>query len=211
MNKQELIERELERLPRIVKDYTQKVETVLSSISKEKVKLWLSKQDEYRLLTLRTWELKYKVDLTNILQILLPFWNTLVKTRSRKVLKGLGIRVTTLTGKKSEQVLKEKLLLQYPHQENKLLYMNHNRERIIQKYLKQLEKRSDDGIRSHSDPSRMYTEDGRPKTLTDFSTPEAFVRYYRKLIKKESLAREEVEQELKRYPYRGNPFLQELL
>jgi|HubBroStandDraft_2_1064218.scaffolds.fasta_scaffold92145_1 hypothetical protein len=212
MTREELQEREYKDLDSIAKNYLQHVEVILGEIRKERIKLWMQKPDMYRLLTLRTWETKYRIDTRTLLQTLLPFWERFVQRRSKKMKKaGLNVRVSTLTGKKSEQVLKDQLKVMYPSQENVMLYISNERERIIQNYLKRLEKKGDDGVRSRSDPSGMYADNGKPKTLLDFSTPDAFMKYYRKWIRKEQLAREEVETELKKYAFRGNPFRQELL
>src|ERR1700679_2847856 len=122
MNREELIEREVSSIDSISKDYLQSVETVVSKIRKVPVKLWITKPDQYRLLTLRAWEIKYKVSLENILQILLPFWERFVQRRSKKMKKaGLNVRVSTLTGKKSEQVLKDQLSKLYPSSEHRIL------------------------------------------------------------------------------------------
>jgi hypothetical protein len=212
MDKQELVEHEIVELDKLSKEYVFKLEEVLSSIRKVKVKLWLVQKDKYRLLTLRAWETKYKIDLKTILQILLPFWEAFVQRRSRKMKKaGLNVRVSTLVGKKSEQILKDQINKLYPSSEHKTLWMMNERENIVQNYLKRLEKKSDDGVRSRSDPSGMYSPDGRPKTLIDFNSPDAFMKYYRKYMKKESLAREEIEMIMKKYAYRNNPFRPELL
>jgi hypothetical protein len=212
MDKQELIEREIKALDTLSKEYIHHIEDVLSSIRNEPVKLWLQKQDQYRLLTLRAWESKYKVNTRDILQILLPFWEYLIKRRSRKIKKaGLNVRVTTLIGKKSEQVLIEGIKQRFPNRENVLLFTSSHRERIIQTYLKKLKKQTDDGVRSHSDPSSMYGTSGKVLTLLDFSTPAAFMKYYRKYMQKESLAREQVETEMKKRAYRNNPFRPEFL
>ncbi len=57
----------------------------------------------------------------------------------------------------------------------------------------------------------MYGTSGKVLTLLDFSTPEAFVRYYRKWIRKEQLVREQLEEQMKLRAYRGNPFKPEFL
>ncbi len=115
MDRKNLIRSEVKALDSISKEYLSHIEDILSSIRNERVKLWLTKPDQYRLLTLRAWESKYKVDTRNILQLLLPFWEAFIQRRSRKMKRiGLNVKVSTLTGKKSEQVLVEHLKLQYP-------------------------------------------------------------------------------------------------
>ena len=207
MNKEELVEREYRLLNSLSKDYVFRVEDILSSIRNEKVKLWITELDRYRLLTLRTWELKYKISLKTILQVLLPFWQGFIKRRTKT--KGLGIRVSTLVGKKSEEILIMHLNKVYPRNEHKMLYISQEQERITQVYLKQLER--SDGIRSQSDPSSLYTEDGRPKTLVDFGSPDAFIKYYRKWIKKEQLAREQLRDIMRKNKHRNNVYFPEVI
>ena len=206
MNKEELVDRELRYLKSITREYVLHTENVVSELRNNHTTLWLTELDKCRLLTLRTWEMKYKVDLKTILQILLPFWEGFLKRRTNNInTKGLGIRITTLTGKKSEQVLKQGTSKLYPNQENRMLFVNQEQERITGIYLKELEKRSD-GIRSQSDPSSLYTTDGKPKTLVDFGSPDAFVKYYRKWIKKEQLAREQIRDIMLKNKHRNNPW-----
>src|SRR6266700_4834685 len=66
-----------------------------------------SLEDQLRLLTLTGWEQKYKVSIKWMLQQLVPFW----KKRFARYQKGqgLGFRIATLVGKKSEQMLQQRI------------------------------------------------------------------------------------------------------
>lgn len=212
MDRDELVEREYKQLDSIAKDYVSRVEQVLSSIRNEPVKLWLQKPDQYRLLTLRAWEIKYKISTKILLQLILPYWEAFVQRRSRKMKKsGLNVRVSTLTGKKSELILRDQLLKVYPNRENVLLWIAERKEELVQSYIKRLDKiakKQSDGVRSRSDPSASKAG---TLNLTDFSTPDQYVKYYRKYMKREQLMRETIEEELKQYAFRDNPFRPEFL
>ena len=120
---------------------------------------------------------------------------------------GLNVRVITLTGKKSEQVLQDMIKKIYPNGENKQIWISNQREIIIQLQLKKLQKQYDDGMKSRSDPSSMRDEDtGRILSLIDFSTPKAFLSYYRRLMRKEHATRDKITTQFKKYNYRSNPF-----
>jgi hypothetical protein len=207
MDKADIVKRELKQLNRLVSNYFTYVEYTLSEMRNERVTLWLTDKDKESLLILKTWEDKYKVSLRFILLILLPFWESFVQRRSRKMKRaGLNVRVSTLTGKKSEQILVENINKLYPNEENKQIWISHERERIIQNELTKLGKKYDDGVRSRGDPSAMRDSDGRILNLTDFSTPKQYLNYYRKLMHKEHITRDRIETEMKKRSYRGNPF-----
>ena len=210
MNRKDIIEREVEKLDRISNQYSYEVEDVLEKIRGTRVKLWLTKDNKYRLLVLRTWEIKYKVDLEFILQTLLPVWDKFTRTRSRFAKTGaLNVRPATLVGKKSEQILQDAIKKEYKNGQNIKLWMMERREEIIESHLKQLRKR--DMLSSRADPSSMLTESGVLKDLPDFSNPEKYVKYYAKYIRKERDIREKVEEMFTKLPYRDNPFCEELL
>lgn len=212
MDKQEIVKRELKQLDSIINSYLQYVENVLESMRNEKVKLWLTKNDQQSLLILKTWEDKYKVSLKFILIILLPFWESFIQRRSRKMKRmGLNVRVSTLVGKKSEQILVDNIKKLYPDGENKQMWVSQDRERIIQNQLTKLGKLHDDGVRSRGDPSAMRDSDGRILNIGDFSTPKQFIRYYRAYMNKEHITRDRIETEMKKRSYRNNPFKPETL
>jgi hypothetical protein len=212
MDKSDIIKRELKQLDSTVRSYLQYTEEVLGSMRNETVKLWLTKNDQYSLLTLKVWEDKYKVSLKFILIILLPFWETFVQRRSKKMKRaGLNVRVSTLIGKKSEQILQESIKKLYPNGENIQMWLAEERERIIQNQLHKLEKLNDDGVHSRSDPSSMRDTNGRILNLSDFSTPKQFLTYYRSYMKKEHITRDKLEEQMKKRSYRNNPFKPETL
>ncbi len=74
----------------------------------------------YRLLSLRTWTMQFKLPLEEILGVLLPFWDSVVRKYSRKPHKGqgLGCTIPALCGDKSQQILEEYVKKKYPGGEN---------------------------------------------------------------------------------------------
>lgn len=72
----------------------------------------LSKEDELRLLTLLGWEIQYKISLDWILMKLVPVWRSRFGKFKRK--QAFGTRVSTLVGKKSEEILKEAIAKELP-------------------------------------------------------------------------------------------------
>lgn len=206
MDRKDIIERELNLLPKIVSSHMERVQTIVSELRKEKIKLWLTKADQYKLLTLGVWEKKYKVPLRFIIFQLLPFWEEFVQRRSRKMKKaGLNVRVSTLVGKKSEKVLQDIINKAYPDRENVDYWISLRREEILRTRLNRQSK--SDGVHSKDDASDLNT----PKTLINFSTPAQYLKYYKKQLKIEQQLRNGIEKELKKYTFIDNPFRPEYL
>lgn len=155
---------------------------------------YLKKPDQYRLLVLDVWRERYKVTVRFILKRLVPYYQARIsKWQKRRYTDGLGIRVATLVGVHSEQILKEAIQQEFPDAENWDEWRWKRRLEI----LKQREKETDDGIAT------------REKTVQDFAKPERYMKYYQRKTRQK---RAEFEKELnndenKRRPYRGNPWL----
>jgi hypothetical protein len=79
--------------------------------------------DLYRLLSLRTWTLRYKLPLSEILEIILKFWDSIVSKRRMKALqkqqfRGLGCTIPCLCGDRSQEIVAEYVKKKYPNGEN---------------------------------------------------------------------------------------------
>jgi hypothetical protein len=198
MNKKHLIERELEDLDALAMGFKNLVEEELSIFRKEPVHLYLLKNDRYRLLILRVWTEKYRVPLSYLVATLVPFWESFVQRKSYRMKKqGLNVRVSTLTGKKSELYLQEKLAKDFPNNIHKRLWISNERERI---YASQKLKEEKGDFKTKSDTL---------KSLLDFSSLKKYVRHYRSKIRKQVKEREKLSSEFRKRPYRGNPFREE--
>lgn len=79
-----------------------------------------SLEDQYRLLTLRMWMIKYRVTLEFILSVLVPFWAGKFQSRKRTNDKALGVRIATLSGSVSEKILQTAIKNTYPNGENEI-------------------------------------------------------------------------------------------
>jgi hypothetical protein len=191
MNRKELIERELEDLPRLAQDFVHEVEAVVTKIrneENEKCTLYLTDKDKYRLLILRSWTIRYKVSLRYILNQLLPFWESFIQRRSKKMKsRGLNVQVSTLTGKKSEDILKQCIEKDYPNNLNISLWKTSEQERLYKAALE-------------AELAGIKVRQPNIKTL------ERYVTYYKYSVSREVKRRERVERSFQKMPYRDNAF-----
>jgi hypothetical protein len=195
MNRKELIERELEDLDQISNSFQNTVQDTLSVIRNTRSFLYLKQPDRYRLLILKSWIDRYNVSLRYILETVLPFWESFVQKRSPRLKgRGLNVRVSTLTGKKSESILQEQIKKDFPNGANYVISNNQERERIIS--------------RSHYLDSRHRDLDNRvDNRRTKIGSLERLVRHYRYTTRKESKYRMKLSDKFQERPYRTNPFL----
>jgi hypothetical protein len=191
-----LAKRETKALDTLCDVFQLEVESVVIKIKGEKFKFFSLPQNEsYRLLRLRVWMERYQVDLPYILGKLLPFWQQWIPKKSKALRgQGLGVRISTLTGKKSEQMLQDFIKQDFPSDQNKLLKRSFMQEMILGRELDT----SEDGIKVASDST---------KTLFDFPNPKGYLQYYRRHLRRQRDRREHIIQEFKKRPYRGNPFV----
>lgn len=190
MNRQELIQIELEGVKTLANSFVKEVERTLSRIRKEEVSIFLNDKDRLKLLILRSWGIRYSVSVEYILRTVLPFWEAFVQRRSKKMKsRGLNVQVSTLIGKKSEATLIQNIEKDFPNGINKVLHKQEAAERI---YTKILSQDKNDGIKIK-----------QPR----ISTLEKYVRHYRHSMKKDSKNRERIEVEFLKRPYRTNPFV----
>src|SRR5712675_737261 len=77
----------------------------------------LKHDDELRLLTFFAWRDRYKVDIKWMLKILIEIWSK--KFARFRIRSAIGCRVATLVGKKSEEIIRERIYREFPHGENK--------------------------------------------------------------------------------------------
>ena len=94
------------------------VEKVATQVLDRTVTLRLSRVDQLRLLNLKFWVIEYKVSLRYILSVLLPLWENAKHIQRKKPAYGLGIRVATLIGARSRQLLEEQMQKDFPAGEN---------------------------------------------------------------------------------------------
>lgn len=211
MTRKKLIRRELKLLKQSSDTFAYKVEQALTAIRGDQARLYLNRPDKIRLMILRSWTIKYHCNLKYILQTLIPFWTRFVSQRSRKQLsKGLNVRVSTLTGNKSESVLKEHLEQDFPSDLLYRLWKSNEQEKIYSLAEAKLispRLKDDDGIPVKYQRKKQKKQKNR--RLEDSRTIDRFVKRYTSKIKKAYDFREKLVEEFQERPYRLNPFIGE--
>ncbi len=196
MNLRQLARTEAEELDASCKKFATKVERSISRVkgSKFTFSYGLSINESRRLLKLKVWSERYSVSLDYILGRMLPFWESFIQRKTRRAKsRGLGVRIATLTGKKSEQMLQLFIQQDFPAETHILLARQNKQQAILSRMDK-----PEDGIPTSSDFS---------KTMFDFPYPGSYLQYYRRRMKKQAKRIERITQEFQKYPYRGNPFV----
>lgn len=145
------------------------------------VKYWqLKPEDEIRCLRLEQWEEKYKVSLRFILRTLVPIW----KQKFARYTKGaFGVKIPTLVGSKSEEILKGKILELYPDGENVRQWKAVEQQRQWAQYR--------EGI----------------KQVENWELPMKAVQDYQHRMERERELRKEFEKRARLRPYRNNPWI----
>lgn len=175
----------------------QKMFHLVNRILKEEFnrKIFYPKEiDQQRLLVLGVWRERYKVSVRFILRKLIPYYQSrITKWRKRRYTDGLGVKIPTLVGNHSEQILKETIRQEFPEGENYDEWRWKKRLEII----KRREQANDDGIAT------------REKTVQDFAKPERYMKYYQRKSKQKRTEFEKAlnNDENKKRPYRDNPWL----
>lgn len=140
----------------------------------------LTKEDEIRCLRLEQWEQKHCVSLRWILRTLVPLWK---KKFARFAPGAFGVKIPTLVGSKSEDILKGKIAELYPDGENVRQWKSAQQQKQWSLYRQ--------GI-------------GRKE---NWEHPLRAAREYQQRMKRERLARMEFARRARLRPYRGNPWL----
>lgn len=207
MTLSELTEYELESLDHRATQFMNTVQDTLSKIRNgERVVLRLDRNDRYRLLTLKMWSERYRVPVKYILETLMAWTETFARKHFRRTrTEGFGVKVSTLCGKKSEQILETQIAKDFPNGEHKLAFIQVEQTRILEwevRRLEKLEQQESDGIQVNGHAK---------KSLLDYEQPRVFVRHYKKRIQREGQQRAEIVKEMMKRNYRGNPFLPETI
>lgn len=148
-------------------------------------------EDQIRLLKLIVWQERYKVSMEYILSILVPVFLDRLPARYRQK-KSLGVRISTLTGRAAERILKDAIKRQYRSEENIGQWAFDRKEEI-------LEARWEDG--EHVLP--------HPPSILAYASPAKYMAAYRKRIRQreEWLTHQDAQQINRRRKYRMNPWL----
>jgi hypothetical protein len=154
----------------------------------------LKHDDELRLLTLYTWRDRYRVSIRWMLKFLIKIWS---KQFSRfKVKSSLGCRVATLVGRKSEEIIRERIFREFPNGENKSTWQQAEKDRIV----------------SLIQPRKDRRKKARFTSILQAHNPQHFISKYKKEIKwksrEKNLSSRNQKQlkEVKNKQYRNNPY-----
>lgn len=157
------------------------------------VRLRFKAIDQARLLRLRVWAWRYKVELQELLDLIMPILRAQVK--GKKSGFGLGLRVTTLTGDAAERILAAEVHKRYPDRENVVIW----RDKVRQEQLEAERMEELDGLKPREEKiSRLLETD---------SVREFIASYYDRIEqarKRDRIAREQSWRKVK--AYRGNPW-----
>jgi len=133
----------------------------------------ISRQDQLRLLNLFAWSYKYSISLKELLEVIFKVWNGKFSRG-----KGLGIAISTLTGKKSKEILLDYIKRNYQNQEHIKLF----KQTILDSIL--------------------------PETpIIEMDDPVDFILTYRARIEKLRSADRKLADKFTRRKWRGNPFI----
>jgi hypothetical protein len=145
------------------------------------VKFWrLKEEDEIRCLRLVQWEEKYHVSLRFILTTIVPIWK---QKFARYSAGAFGVKIPTLVGQKSEEILKQKIAELSPNGEHIQVWRAREQQRQWSRYR--------EGIRQKEN----WEDPG--KAVTD----------YQHRMERERELRKEFEAKARLRPYRGNPWV----
>lgn len=97
--------------------------------------LTYSKIDQLKLMTLRTWELRYRLPVYEILDLVVPVLRVVVKghLRRKKPLAGLRVPVSTLTGVAAERILLDQIAKKFPDAQHIGIWRAEERERQLRR------------------------------------------------------------------------------
>jgi hypothetical protein len=140
-----------------------------------------SSEDELRLLKLAQWRERYHASISWMLHQLIPIWRKKFSQYSRHR-QGLGVSIATLVGKKSEEIIKIKILEEFPDQELHLRWRS-----ALQQ--------------------RQWNEIFDESKKEDWSNPAQAIARYKRRIEIEREERKAWEQRLRKRHYRNNPWL----
>lgn len=92
--------------------------------------LRFTREDQVRLLRLKTWQLRYYLSIQEILSFVVPVLRSTVKRKSKRW--ALGITVRSLTGEAAERILQEQLKKTYPGGEHIQVWKDREQENQIE-------------------------------------------------------------------------------
>lgn len=158
-----------------------------------RTKLRFTKEDKVRLLRLRTWAMRHKIPIAEILDLVMP---VLTERSKWKKKYGFDITIRVLTGQASKKVLNFQLNKRYPGGENLAIW--NEQEREIQLFAEKAEVLEGIPVKPKLTPVIREDED----------MEEYMVRYTKSVeAARESERRATSQKWRRRKNYRGNPWM----
>lgn len=156
----------------------------------------LNDKDLLRLVRLRVWAFRHRVDMDELLTLILPHLRRTLGTLETDVKRfGLGCTIASLTGNTAERILIEALRQKYPDGE----WLADWREREIDHQL---------SVEMEEDLGGLKPKIRGPMNVLDAESSEAFIASYRKrIIATRNRLHTAFSDPKRQMPYRHNPFL----
>lgn len=151
--------------------------------------------DLVRLLKLQTWSYRYRLSIPEILSMVVPSLITVIKEqRPDYAPTGLGVNITTLTGKSAERILRFQINKAYPENEHIHIWLQDEREKCL--------------LRERVDDAGGTLPNEKVPHILDYTDMTAFVTDYKAKMEKMRASGDKARHEdwRKRKAYRGNPF-----
>jgi hypothetical protein len=160
-------------------ELTQIVQDWVNQKRKHKVQLRYGQADAARLLKLKVWELLYKVEVTEILDLIVPILrgqrNNLPKGLARKRIGLLGVSVPALTGQAAERILQTELRKRYPEGEQEGYWQEQQREEDILR---------EEALKEQEGDLPVYSKD-KGMSLLNYNSVTEFVKQYDQRVEAE--------------------------
>lgn len=152
--------------------------------------------DLLRLTRLKVWSYRYRISVSEILSLILPYLRKTLRTETKKRY-GLGVTIAALTGSGAEKILIEAIRQKYPSDEHIAEWREAERTRQLE-----AEAREERGGLEQKHISG-------PISLLEADSAEKFLQSYSKRIitRRDRLRAAYSDPERKKLPYRSNPWL----
>lgn len=151
--------------------------------------------DLLRLTKLQVWSWRYRLDIEEILTLILPPLRSAMSARNPRHRYVLGVTVAALTGRGAEQILLSELRENYPALENRAIWRDQERQRQLD--------------RERREEGEVEVRESRFKGVLEAESVADYIESYRKraLATRRRMNAELASAKRKRKRYRGNPWL----
>ncbi len=106
------------KLLRTLAEFVVEVEQIAGRVLEDQIVLRISEEEQFKLYQLQLWSWQYKLTVELIVTELLTFWAARMPQKFKRQRGRLGVRIATLTSKKSKEFLHVRMDELYPEHEN---------------------------------------------------------------------------------------------